>query len=184
MRSPSSGACARRTPLCRPTCVCRRTRFHAHGRTRSCHSRQSRPGSRRRRRAAGARLHELRAARASTWVDALTAASMRARDAAGGPHARPSVFKHDCVHLSDALVRQLGNRYQAIYMDPPLARPGMPAEPGKVTIEQLVRRPSGPWGPKEGGRVAWYGLTSSNTPNGPPARAPSRAARRRCRSPS
>ncbi|KAJ1914967.1 hypothetical protein IWQ60_008613, partial [Tieghemiomyces parasiticus] len=37
----------------------------------------------------------------------------------------------------------LGNRFQAIYMDPPLLLPGEPVTPGKITIDQLSSLPVG-----------------------------------------
>lgn len=49
------------------------------------------------------------------------------------------LFHHDLRSMSDAFVKQLGNRFQAIYMDPPIRRSGEPASPNTISLEELVR---------------------------------------------
>ena len=41
--------------------------------------------------------------------------------------------------MTDAFIKELGNRYQAIYMDPPLLRPGQAPAPNMITVADLVR---------------------------------------------
>jgi hypothetical protein len=54
--------------------------------------------------------------------------------------AGPSLFTRDCLAMDDAFVSTLGNRFQAIYMDPPLLRPGQPPTPHYISLADLVRR--------------------------------------------